>query len=435
MTADPDTTSGPRAHGGFIRVVGGLTLINIAAGLQGLITGPLQARALGPSGRGDLAAIVVPTTTAAFIFSLSLGAYAARQAALGRRTDELAGSLGAILVVVGVFGAAGGVLLAGPLARGREVVELFLIIGFALLPLALVTGLLSSIAGGLNMWRELIAARMIPVATALLGIITLYVIGELTVTSAAIVTLSGSLLSIVPLARLVRRIGRWRVSRSIAREGLGFGLRTWVGNMASMANNRVDQLIMVPAVAPRELGLYAVAVTLSGIPGYLAGALQAPLLTRITEGDRGIVARTLRTTLLLSLLIGVVMALITPVGLPLLFGDDFSEAVIMSLILFAAAVPLAGVHVSSTALIAGGRPGTTSVGEMVALAVTGVGLVLLLGPYGGLGAAITSLIAYCLNFSIQIAVLRNVFGGSVWSYIAPRRADLPSLVSSVRRAR
>ncbi len=416
-------------------VVGGLTVVNISAALAGLVTGSLQARALGPDGRGDLAAILVPVTLAAQVLSLAMGAYAARELARKRSVGDIAGTLGTILLGVGAAGAVAGITLSPELARGRDTVYLFLVIGFALLPVSLSVGLLYSMLGGLERWRLLIISRLIPVIVGLVGIVVLYIAGALTVASAAIVALAGGFISAVPLATILRRAGPLRFRPAMAREGTMFSLKTWVGTVASLTNNRLDQLVMVSAVPARELGLYAVAVTLSSVPTFVTGAIGPPLLTRISKGDREIVPRALRTILAISTAMSLGAAAVSPFMLPLIFGRAFDEATDMTLVLCVASLPLAGVTVLSTALIAEGRPSLPSWGEVIGLVVTAGGLIALLGPLGGLGAAIVSLAAYGSNFVFQLHAARQTFPGSLRDFLLPRRTDVEWALAQVARLR
>jgi O-antigen/teichoic acid export membrane protein len=102
-------------------IVARLSIANVVITVLGFVTGPLQARALGPTGRGELAAIVVPFVLAPQILGLALGGYAARESASGRRTDnELVGSLGLPLLVIGAICIAGSVPAADALGQGNK---------------------------------------------------------------------------------------------------------------------------------------------------------------------------------------------------------------------------------------------------------------------------------------------------------------------------
>lgn len=209
-------------------VVGRLTTTNIVVTIAGLITAPLQARALGPDGRGTLAAIVVPVSLAPWIAGLGLGVFAMREAARGRSTGELVGTFGAASLLIGAVVAALAVPIAGFLAEGRETVFLFLVIGLLLVPIALVADILWRVATGLEQWNRVIVVRLIPPVSGSLAIVVLFIADALTVSSAAIVALGGGLLSIVPLIAVLREAAPLRLSRSLAAEGFGFGSKAWL---------------------------------------------------------------------------------------------------------------------------------------------------------------------------------------------------------------
>jgi O-antigen/teichoic acid export membrane protein len=403
-------------------VFASLTVANALGAATGFISGPLLARALGASGRGDLAAIVVPLALAPPVLGLGVGTFAFRQLPRGRPIGEIVGSLGLPLVVIGLLAAAAAVPLADALAGGRETVRTFLIIGFVLMPVTLVEGLLLACLAALEYWRRVVVATATPFLVPFAAIVVLYVLDDLTVGTAAAATLIGSLLPIVlclPLLTAGRPIFRLRLARS----GISFGLKAWIGGLALLANLRLDQFIMITVVAPRVLGLYAVATTISGASGLATGALQPPLMTRIAGGERHLLPQAVRVTLAASVVMGVVLALLTPAILSVLFGPEFDGAIPMALVLLAASIPLAGAQVLSAGLQADGAPLIPSTGEGLALVITVVGLLLLLGPLGGIGAAMVSLAAYSTSFLFQLTMTRRRTGWPLRQLLVPTRAD------------
>jgi O-antigen/teichoic acid export membrane protein len=401
-----------------------LTVANALAGAAGLITGPLLARALGASGRGDLAAILVPFSLAPSVLSLGIPAYAYRELPRGRPVDEIIGSLGLPVLALGIAGALAAVPVADALAGGRGTVRLFLVIGFLSMPIVTVAGLVASSLGALERWRRVVATRLIPFVVAFAAIIVLYAVGRLTVATAAAATLLGALLSLLPGLSLLTERGRPVFRLAVAREGVGFGLKSWVGGLAMIANARLDQLLMITVVAPRELGLYAVATTLAGASTLATGALAPPLMTRMAAGQTYLLPQALRITLAATVALNVTLGLATPVLLPALFGPEFHDAVAMAIVLLAANVSFAGASILSAALQADGAPLIPSLGEGIALVVTVAGLAALLGPLGGLGAAIVSLAAYSASFVFQLIMARRRIDAPLTAYLLPSRVDL-----------
>jgi len=116
-------------------------------------------------------------------------------------------------------------------------------------------------------------------------------------------------------------------------------------------------------------------------------------------GERGKVAersirRALRANLLVSSTGALLLALGSPFLLPLLFGVEFSDAVLPAIILLVAIVILGFNYVLSDGLRGMGHPGSTSIAEFTGTVVTIAGLVVLLPRFGIYGAALTSVLSY-----------------------------------------
>jgi O-antigen/teichoic acid export membrane protein len=405
-------------------VVARLTVANALAAATGFITGPLLARALGASGRGDLQAIIVPLQLTPIVLSFGITAYAYRTLPRGQTVDEVIPSLGLPLLVIGLIAATAAVPIADALAAGRETVRSYLIVGFMATPFALLIMLLSSSLAALERWRAVVAMSVIPFAVPFVAIVGLAAFGQLTVATAAAATIFGSLLAVVPGLPLLVSVRKPAFRPSLVREGVSFGMRSWLGGLAQIANGRLDQVLMITLVPSGQLGLYAVATTISGAFGLVAGAVCPPLMARIGSGERHLMPQAVRMTVTVTIGLNLAVALVTPILLPLLFGPEFRAATPMALVLLAASVPLAGASVLSTALQADGVPLIPSIGEGIALIVTVVGLIVLLPPLQGMGAAVVSLAAYGASFTFQLVMARRRIGAPLSAFVLPSRADV-----------
>jgi O-antigen/teichoic acid export membrane protein len=401
-----------------------LAAAKVFGAASGFVTGPLLAQALGASGRGDLAAVLVPFSLVQGLLAFGIPAYAYRALPRGRAPAEVIGSLAAPLLLVGVAAMIVAVPVADALAGGRSTVRTWLIVGFMATPLVLVQSLLTSSLAALERWRAVAISTMIPFAVALTGIVILFVTDTLTVGSAAAVTIGGALLSVVPAVPMLTTIGRPRFQRPLARRGISFGIKAWAGGLAQMANLRLDQVLMITAVPPRTLGLYAVATTLASAPTFATGALAQPLMPRIAGGEIGLMPRGVRMALAMSAGVDLALALIAPTLLAVLFGPEFRDAVPMALVLLVASVPFCGAMVLSSALQADGAPVIPTAGEAIALVVTVVGLLALLRPLGGMGAAIVSVAAYSATFLFQLVMASRRIGVPIRTFVVPDRGDV-----------
>jgi O-antigen/teichoic acid export membrane protein len=420
-----------RARARMSGVVARLTVANALGAATGFVTGPLLARALGASGRGDLQAIIVPLQLTPIVLSFGITAFAYRTLPRGRKVDEVIGSLGLPLLLIGLIAAAAAVPLADAFAAGRETVRTYLIIGFLATPLALLIMLLSSSLAALERWRAVVVMSVIPFAVPFAAIVGLDALGRLTVATAAAATISGSMLAVVPGLPLLISARKPVLHLSLTREAASFGVRSWLGGLAQTANARLDQVLMITLVPPRQLGLYAVATTISGAFGPVAGAVSPPLMARIGAGEQHLMSQAVRMTVTVTVGVNLAVALVTPTLLPVLFGPQFRDAAPMAMVLLAAGVPLAGASVLSTALQADGAPLIPSIGEGIALVVTVVGLVVLLRPLQGIGAAIVSLAAYSASFMYQLVMARRRIGAPLSAFLVPSRADVHWLRSRI----
>jgi O-antigen/teichoic acid export membrane protein len=407
----------------FAALVAKLSVVNAVVAVSGLVTGPLLAQALGASGRGTLAAILVPATVAPWVFGFGLGEYVARMAARQANSGEAFGTVGALSLLIGLAGAVAGIPIALFLADGRQVVLVMLLIAFCALPLTLVQQVAGHLAVGLAEFRAVSLSRLMPAVISLAAIPALFVLENLTVTSASIVVFVGGFLAGLPLLPVIARAGRLRLGWTTAKGAFRFGATTWVGTLSSIANARLDQLIMIKLVSERELGLYAVAVTLASFSAIGVGALAVALFPQVARGDFALAMRSTRVTLLLLALLSVLVGLVAPVALPSLFGAEFRHATVMAWILLAAGLPLAGAFVLGSALIAIGHPGAASIGQIAGVVVTGIGLPVFVPLLGGEGAALVTLIAYTLQFILLAGFAHRRYGGRIRDFFIPRRED------------
>jgi O-antigen/teichoic acid export membrane protein len=328
------------------------------------------------------------------------------------------------LLVTGLLSAALSVPIADALAGGRHTVRTALIVVFALMPVWLIAMLLASSLAAAERWRAVVATTVTPFAVMFVSFVVLYIVGDLTVATASAATIAGALLALVPSIPMLIRSGRPRFRRSLASSGISFGLRSWVGGLALIANSRLDQVLMITLVAPRVLGLYAVAATLAGASTVVTGAIAPPLMTRVAGGASRMIPQVVRISLVATAAMNVALAMITPMLISILFGAEFRDAVPMALILLAAAVPLAGASVLSSALQADGAPSIPSMGEAIALTITIAGLATLLVPFGGIGAAIVSFAAYSASFVFQLVMAGRRIDAPLSEFLVPTGDDL-----------
>lgn len=418
----------------MLSLVRRLFAISIVQAIAGTLTGVLAARALGPEGRGSLAAVLVPLALAPYALAFGATTFAGRAAARREPVPVLVGTLGIFALAVGLAAIVPGWFAASALAGGNNEVRNLLVLGVVLLPLTLVGSVLTNIAMGLERWRAITVQRLIPIGISVVGYVGLAIVGQLTVTTAVLVILTGGLLAMLPLLGTLRAGLPPRFSVATLRAAIRFGVRSTPITVSQLLNQRLDQLVMVPLVSARELGIYAVAVTLAGVVGMLSSAIATALFPRMVKGGGSYdIALAVRRGLLAAITVAAPMTVLVPFVLPLLFGPEFRDAVPVALVLLVAAVPAAGAHYLEPAFIANDAIGMLGASEMITLSVTVVGLLVFVATGGAMAAACVSLAAYSCNFSILVALAPRRFGGRRLDYAMPTYAEVSAVVSMLRR--
>jgi O-antigen/teichoic acid export membrane protein len=215
--------------------------------------------------------------------------------------------------------------------------------------------------------------------------------------------------------RLARRgffAGAGRPDMVLARRVLRFGLRAQVGTLLLLVNARLDFAIVGALVGPAALGVYAVASRYAELLRLPSLAFNYVLYPEFARDDGPAAAR--KAVRLIPRVGWIPAAAAIPLGLSaafvirLLFGGEFGGAVVPACILL---LGLSGGGVSAivTAFLYGqGRPGLNSIGMGAGLAATVVLDLLLIPPFGIVGAAVASSVAYLITTAVLIAFFSSV---------------------------
>jgi O-antigen/teichoic acid export membrane protein len=419
----------------FASVVWRLTGANALLAVLAVVTSPILAHALGPGGRGELAAIFTVLTLAPWISDLGLTAYLARERALGRDVSLLLGSVIPVAMAASLVGVAAAIPVAHLLGRGRADVTFFVALGLFLLPLSVFIQTLYGLVLGEERWRIVVWVRVLSAALPAVAIVALSLAGSVTVSHVSIAYLAAGILGNIPLLIALHGSRPWRFQWSVSVSSLIFGLKSWIGTVANTANARLDQLLMAGLVSSTQLGLYALAVTLSTISSSLITAVANALFPRIAGGEFRLGAQACRIAITLVLVLSLLIAACSPTLIPIVFGQAFSGAVPMLIILLGASVCFVAVQILSSTVTAGGDPASVARAQAVGLAITIPGLIIFLPGYGGVGAAWISLVSYLATLAVVLRAAVRLFELPVHTFLIVRRSDITWLRTRLARRR
>jgi O-antigen/teichoic acid export membrane protein len=397
------------------------------------VTAPVLARALGPGGRGTVALLGVYDELSTNLFNA--GVPSAVGFAAKERRASVPALLGATrrfsLLLLPVSTLAGVAVALWPLADLSTSAR---VVGFGLVALSPVANTFLIACRNILMARgDLVTLRTLALVQALVraaAIVGLAVVGWLDPVLAA-VCLSASVL----LANAVawRRVAERPGPPAPLRPLLGFGLKSLPGTLSNLANNRLDQVLIAPMLGTRALGIYAVAVGVTFVPVQIGAGLAYASFQRVRPSDApgpaGPAATLRRRAWLLITAACVITGVAAAGGLELVYGHDFSTAVAPALLLLPASLFL-GLHLVATQVAnALEAPEHGSIGQVVGVVVTVVGLVVALPEHGIAGAAVVSSVAAAVRYFVTIGLLRR---RGVWGTV-PGPRDVRSLVVDGRR--
>jgi O-antigen/teichoic acid export membrane protein len=399
----------------------------------------LLARALEPAGRGAVAFVMMAGLVLAGISRFGVDEATIVFAARMRRERAQ------LLTNLTLFTLATSVLLAGltalvlwlaPSVRpaGVDGVEL-LSLWVGTVALALTGGFIAYLLGCTRFLAQAVVAAAAPVLLAVFFAADM-LSGGLTVRSGCVLWATAQVVGCsIGIVAAGRVNGAGRPSRRLFYRSLRFGLRAWIGSLATFLNARVDQVIMGLIAAEAALGIYAVSVNASEVALYLPGVVGlviVPVIARSAAIER--VATTLRVFRVLVLFTVATIAVgyaLTPL-LPVIFGSSYEPSVTPYLLLLPGGIGYTALVVFSASALASSAPGRSSLGPLVAL-IVGVTLDFVLIPsYGATGAAIAATAAFLAGGLAAALVYRTVADFDVRMFL-PRRTDFDLIRGQARR--
>jgi O-antigen/teichoic acid export membrane protein len=208
--------------------------------------------------------------------------------------------------------------------------------------------------------------------------------------------------------------GWGRPDRRLGREICGYGTRGQLGGLLSLVNLRLDVAILGAIAGPAVLGVYAIAskyAELLRLPGLAVTYVLYPVFSRL-----GPTAAARRTRTLILPVFGLTVAAALPLAigahiLPWIYGTSFTGAVHPTWILLGGLVGDGVAGLISAYLYGVRRPGMNSLAIAAGVIVTVVGDLLLIGPFGVMGAAVASALAYLTTSATLLVCFYRVAGG------------------------
>ncbi len=420
--------------------------------VAGGVLSVLIARTIGPSGSGRFALLATLAGLTSLVVSFGLTAGITYEVSRRRwpvrhafRTSYLAA------LWLGLLGVAGGLAIYG---LTRDSVFHDISLGLALLALASVPPVLAyQFADAIMLARERYegyAALEVAHSAALLLVGGILVVPfELTGAVAGLVAggLAGAALGAVLLTREAPQDTSSGGVGALPR-ALRFGVQSWGANLLQQVNYRFDILILGGFAAAADVGVYSVALTLTGVAWVLPQALQIVLFPRAASLDESArlgevtaeesdaaLAKAIRHGVLLTIPAAMLISAVLLVAVPILYGDKFHDATALGFLLLPGVLLLGIGKILSSAIAGRGYPRYTLYIAAISMPLTLVLYFSLIPAFEAWGAAIGSSISYALSALLALVFFRKVTGIGMRESLVPVSSDVADYFGLMRLAR
>lgn len=361
------------------------------------ITAPLIARALDPTGRGVMAALLMPVSLLNMMLTLGLPEAITFFVARGQLSVRTAFGLA---VLGGVVGGAIGVgllvalapfLLAGDVAAFKAT---YYVIALSL-PITLAVAGVRGIVLGLHQFDPLNAERVAAPVFRLLTLSLLLIVGWLGPAIAACTSVVSGIIGSTFLVRAFFSRSALAPTTVTIRTVVRYAGASAFGTVSSMLVYSLDQTLMIPLAGAEQLGFYAIAASFAELPMTVVAVIRDLTFTfSAKDDDPALAARACRLTLLVMIPMCALFIVSTPLLLPLLFGAAFAPAVPMTELLLIGSVFSAITAILGSGLMGAGCAGLRSLIQVAGAILTTILIFLLVPTYGGIGAAWATTLTY-----------------------------------------
>ena len=262
---------------------------NLSILFFGATGGILAARLLGPEGRGELAAAIVWAAIMGIIISVGLPQaltyYSAREPeALG---DIFSTTMVILVVQSIIIILAGWILITRLFAHIQPDATSSLLVYIFSIPFSLLISYISTMCQGLKNFKLFNTLRVTNAAGYALSLTVIGLLGlneAIYVVSALVMTqMTISISALIYFIKKFRPRGNCRLGR--AKQLLGYGVKSYWGNLSWIANGRMDQFVMSTFIGLEQLGQYAVAVSYATVLFPLSSSFAMILFPHVASSD------------------------------------------------------------------------------------------------------------------------------------------------------
>ena len=386
---------------------------NLLITILGLVGSIILARWLGPSQRGVFAAIIlIPTILQYFVnFGLSSATiYFTAQPHSNKNT------IWNTLILMGFIQSIIGIL------TGYFIINLYLqkydlkIINLGHLylftiPLGIFGMYATYILQGASHFKVTNLLKCIVPLGYCFGIIFLKIQRNLSIENLVYVQLIIQsfylIIALFSLYKLLLYRLNFKIEYSFIPQMLKYSVKVWFGDVAQLANLRIDQFLIGGFLSSRDLGIYTIAISVARFTSIFADAVTTIMLPSIT-GKNSFqekvteILNFFKKYWIFSVIFHTVFALILPIIIPFVFGNAYAESIIICQILVLGSFFINAKTVLGGGVLGLGFPEIMSFVEVIGMVILLIFSIIFIKLYGLMGVAVAISLSYFIQFSITI---------------------------------
>lgn len=437
---EPRVNEKQERRGGGTRAVANTLLSRVLQQAINAATGIITARLLMPSGRGQLAAMILWSLFLAGLTTFGLPTsliYFTKR--LPERSGDLLASGLMMSLVAGVLTMLAGIyFLPSWLHQYSSWVITSARWFLVLTPICSVTLLGRAVleAHG-HFGKSNLQQLMVPFLT-LVGLLLAVSLHHLTVNIAALAytipAIPGFIFVWFQLRSLLPE--KPRPSVWACRTLLSYGIRSWGIDLLGTLGAQVDQVLVIRLLTPADMGIYVVMLSLSRVLGIIqtsAVTVLFPTAAGLSKSEViEVTGRANRASAAVTILGGIVVGLAGPMLLRLLYGNEYIHSVGTFRVLLLEMTISGSAFLLSQAFMALGRPGLVTILQAVGLALSIPTMLWLIPKWGVLGAATALMISTLARFMLIYLSFPLVLKTRAPDLL-PKAEDVMLLMNQVKR--
>ena len=382
---------------------------NLLITLLGLVGSIILARWLGPSQRGIFAAIIlIPTLVQYFV---NFGLYSAT-IYFTAQPNSNKNTIWSNLIFIGFIQSIVGILLGYFIINfylqkySLAIVHLGNIYLFTI-PLGLFGMYATYMLQGCSHFKIINFLKCIVPLGYCIGIIWLKFQQILTIENLVYIQLfiqsSYLIIAIFLLYKILLNQFIFKIEYDSIRKMLTYSIKIWFGDISQLANSRIDQFLIGGFLSSRDLGIYTVAISVARFTSVFSDSITTIMLPSIT-GKNSFQEKVtemlnfFKKYWVFSIIFHLIFALSLPILIPFVFGNAYSESIIICQILVLGSLFVNAKTVLGGGIMGMGFPVIMSYVEFFGMIISLIFSILLLKLHGLIGVSIAITFSYLCQF-------------------------------------